>query len=178
MNTARLEKLESYHLLHGAHKSFEEGMCAMEFVAWLADETHSDAPWCACPVLGAFVRVWNDSLNDVDRDRLLKPLIPRLVGSRSTPEVEHQRSYLALDWLIREFLPTWLEQVDALRAHAVEIRALEAIRDLESAEAAGPKVRAAGDAARDAIQPTVVRLQVSALDFVDRMLARGESSDV
>ena len=218
MNTARLQKLETYQLMQGSHSDFEGGMCAMEFVAWLAEEPHSDAPDCACPVLAAFMRTWNDSLGDEDRNRLLKPLIPRLVGSRSTPEVEKQRSYLALDWLIREFLPTWLEQVDSLRAHAVEIRALETIRDIESAKAAGPNVRAAwvaarvaaraaaGDAARvaawvaawdaawdaargaawvaargaarGAIQTAVARVQISALDLVDRMLACGESSGV
>ena len=62
MNTARLQKLETYQLMQGSHSDFEGGMCAMEFVAWLAEEPHSDAPDCACPVLAAFMRTWNDSL--------------------------------------------------------------------------------------------------------------------
>ena len=148
MNLERLARLESYHLRSGSHTDVESGMCAMEFVAWLAEEPHSDAPECACPVLSAFVRAWNDSLPGADRDRLLKPVLARLVGSRSTPEVERQRGYLALDWMIREFLPTWLECVDLLRAHASEVRVLATIRDLEAAELAGRDVRAAGAAAR------------------------------
>ena len=31
-------------------------LCAMEMVAWLAGEAHSDEPECACPVLAAMVR--------------------------------------------------------------------------------------------------------------------------
>lgn len=73
----------------GAHSSPEEGMCAMEMVAWLEGLPHSDRPECTCPVLGVFARRINDAMPDDKRDALLKPLLPRLVG---TVSVEHQKA--------------------------------------------------------------------------------------
>ena len=60
----------------GAHETEHEGACVMEAVAYVAGEPWSDKPACACPVLGAFLRTWNDHLpTDADRDRLLRPLM-------------------------------------------------------------------------------------------------------
>src|ERR1700689_3092955 len=78
----RLEKVMGLSLKSGAH-SPDSTFCVMEAVAFVAGEKWSDAPVCACPVISAFLRSWNDSLpNDAERDRLLKPLIPLLVGTR------------------------------------------------------------------------------------------------
>ena len=38
------------------HKAREDGMCALEAVAWLAGEPHTDHPKCVSQVIGAFVR--------------------------------------------------------------------------------------------------------------------------
>jgi hypothetical protein len=123
----------------------------MEAVAWLAGEPHSDQPACACPVIGAFMRSWNDSLPDDEiRTRLLRPLLPLLVGSRSTTAVELQRSYLALDWLARECAPAWLSLRDDLKAHAVALRGLAPLTDATSCLAAQKTLAAALDAALDA----------------------------
>ena len=85
------------------------------------DAEHTPGPWTvrhrcvdkspyddeSCGLgIGAFLRAWNDHLpTDADRDRLLRPLVLRLVGSRSTPEVETRRSWLAMDWLVRTYAP-------------------------------------------------------------------------
>lgn len=45
---------EGFVLKHGSHKSFEDGACLMECVAFVAGEPHSDAPACASPVLTRF----------------------------------------------------------------------------------------------------------------------------
>jgi hypothetical protein len=142
-------------LKSGNHQPTDGEMCVMEAVAYVAGEPWSDAPQCACPVITVFMVSWNDSLpNDAERDRLLKPLIPLIVGTRSTKEVEERRGYMALDWMIRVYTPKWLDMVPALHAHAKELRELEAIADMAGAKAAGIKVRlaskdsaAAGDAA-------------------------------
>src|SRR6266404_1742190 len=107
-------------VLHaGGHGERGAALCAMEFVAWLAGEPHSDKPQCACPVIGAFMRNWNDAIrDDATRTRLLKPLLPSLIGTRSTRAVELRRSYLALDWLARECAPAWLSLRADLQAHA------------------------------------------------------------
>ena len=172
----------------GAHKYVEQGACVMEAVSYVSGEPWSDKPACACPVLGTFMRAWNDHLpTDADRDRLLRPLVRRLVGSRSTPEVEVRRSWLAMDWLVRMHAPAWLQLVPALVPHADALMDLRPIMDAQTAaahqstfNAAGDATRAAtraaaGDAARDALQPTVATLQRSALDLVDRMLAETAS---
>lgn len=85
-------------------------MCAMEMVAWLAGEEHSDEPSCACPVVGAFVRACNDSMNDEQRNRLLRPLVPYLVDSRRNAAVERARGYVVVDDLVRNLLPAWLRR--------------------------------------------------------------------
>jgi hypothetical protein len=144
----RLALLASVPLRHGGHDSVEEGMCAMEAVAFVAGEPHTDTPACACPVIADFMRSWNDGLpDDAHRDLYLKRFVPRLVGSLASSAVAERRSYLALDWLIRVYTPAWLDLVEATKAHAASIRALGEIVDMQSAVAAGLVVRAAGDAA-------------------------------
>jgi hypothetical protein len=174
----------------GAHGRREDGVCAMEAVAWLANEPHSDSPMCACPVIAAFVRSWNDSLPDVDRDRLLKPILPRLLNTRSTKAVEERRGWLAMDWLIREFAPEWLALVPDLAPHAAALRELPEIADAASAVVAHPKISAADSAASSAadsaadsaassaassaadsaLAPATAACQASALRLLDRML--------
>ena len=181
-------------LKRGSHSDRQNGVCALEAAAWLAGEEHSDKPQCVCSVIAAFVISWNDALpTDEDRNRLLKPLIPRLIGTASAPEVRERRSYLALDWLIRVQTPAWLDLRDDLKAHAATLRALAPVADMASAKAASAPVAAAWDAARDAawdaawdaagaaagdaawdaawdaLRPTVVELQASALHLIERM---------
>jgi hypothetical protein len=130
-------------------------MCAMEAVAFVAGEAHTDTPACACPVIAAFMRRWNDGLpDDARRDLYLKRFIPRLVGSLGPLVVAERRAYLALDWLIRVYTPAWLDLVEATKPYASALRALGEIVDMASAKAAEPVVRAAtaagGGAARAA----------------------------
>ena len=138
----RMEAIEALALSRGSHEEFNRGMCVMEAVSYVAGEPWSEAPQCACPVITNFLMNWNDTLPDADRTRLLRPLIPLIVGTRSTKEVEERRSYMALDWLIRVFVPKWLDIVPSLHEHAKDLRDLGAITDIASAEAAGVKIRA------------------------------------
>lgn len=192
-------------LSEGGHDPDEGAMCVMEAVAFVAGEPWSDSPQCACPVIAAFLRAWNDALPDDERDALLRPLIPRLVGTRGSDALAHRRSLLAADWLVREQTPAWLRlagltaQADALAAlpeitsmaQVPSIRgAIEAARD--SADAARAAARAAArdaawDAARAAawdaawaaawaaVNPTRLALQQSALRLVERMIAATEA---
>jgi hypothetical protein len=73
----RLSKIAGLSLKYGSHAE-DSQFCVMEAVAFVAGEPWSDHPVCACPVISAFMRNWNDSLpTDADRDRLLKDLIPQ-----------------------------------------------------------------------------------------------------
>ena len=167
----RMAALETLALSSGSHEEFNRGMCVMEAVSYVAGEPWSDAPQCACPIITTFLMSWNDALPDADRTRLLRPLIPLIVGTRSTSEVEERRSYMALDWLIRVFAPKWLDMVPALHEHAKALRDLGAITDIASAEAAGVKLRAARSAAYLAAGSAAGSAAYSAADSAARSAA-------
>jgi hypothetical protein len=144
-------------LHHGAHADHKD-MCVMEAVAYIAGEPWSDRPKCACPVISAFLRRWNDDLNDTDR-QLLKPLIPKLVNSKVSKEAETKRRELISDWFFREQVPTWLdlaglkEHADGGRLHGADYKwdaAGDAAWDAAMAAAMAAAWAAAGDAAGDA----------------------------
>jgi hypothetical protein len=145
-------QIQSMPLRRGSHGENDDlHMCVMEAVSYIAGEPWSDAPQCACPVITTFMVSWNDSLpSNEERDRLLKPLIPLIVGTRSTKAVEEKRSYMALDWLIRVYTPKWLDMVPALHHDAKALRELDAIVDIAGATAAGAKVRIAASEASSA----------------------------
>jgi len=59
-------------------------MCVMEAVAYITGEPWTDQPEGACPVIGAFMRSWNNSRpHGSGTDRLSKPLIPSCVGTNT-----------------------------------------------------------------------------------------------
>lgn len=140
----RLATLDALHLQSGSHYSYEDGICAMEFVAFLAGEDITDAPQCASSVLRAFTISLNDNWPDGQRQKL-KPFLPRMVGTAGDG-LDEARSYLALDWLIRSFTPAWLD-LAGLNAEAKALRELRRVVDLAAAKAAGPIAGAAAQAA-------------------------------
>ena len=151
----RLKHLEGLKLETGAHDAPKNGLvhaCVMEAVAYIAGEPFSDHPECASPVLGVFLRSWNDALSDEDR-QMLKPLIPRLVGTKASAKVEEKRAWMAADWLGRECSPAFL-RLAGLTEHAEALETLAALTTTSRAEKAQPTLAAArfaaGHAARDA----------------------------
>ena len=106
----------------------DRDMCVMEAVAFMAGETWSDRPMCACPVVSAFLRSWNDDLPNIDRDRLLPAdvWVPRLINSRQRfdRDAEIRRARLVFDWLVRSYIPAWFDLVPALAEHAATLRGL------------------------------------------------------
>lgn len=121
----------------------------------MAGEPWSDHPQCVCPTLGSFGRTWNDALSDEDR-QMLKPYIPRLIGTRTTPDLQDRRAYMAADWAVRTYTPTWLRLIN-LEEEAAALEALPELVDVHTCrnarpaiEAARQRADAAGAAARDA----------------------------
>jgi len=186
-----LDDLNARVLAVGEHNDRSDGLCVMEAAAWVAGEPHSDHPQCVCPVIGAFLRNWNDAMTDDEtRTQLLRPLVPVVLNTRSTKKIELQRSYLALDWLARVQAPAWLSLRDDLKAHAVALRGVAPLTDAKSCraaqaaldaaraaaraaagDAAGAAARAAaGAAAGDALAPTVDELQRSAIELYAEMI--------
>ncbi len=140
-----------YTLAYGTHATPEQGRCAMEWVSYLAGEPHSDQPRCVSPVLRAFCTTLNDSLEDGPRQRL-RPYLARSIGT-AEDGLDEARSWMALDWLVRTYAPTWLTAA-RLNEAARRLATLPPIRDgsdLQSAlvalELARRNARAAWSAA-------------------------------
>jgi hypothetical protein len=126
---SRVSAVLAAPLAAGSHKKDDGAMCVMEAVAYVAGEPWSDHPECACPVISAFMRAWNDGLSADDRSALLRPLIPRLVGTRGSKALEARRSLMAADWLVRTHAPAWLN-LAGLTAHADALAELPEITDI------------------------------------------------
>ena len=141
----RLPYLEPLKLGRGSHNAPNNGLveaCIMEAVSYVAGEPFSDRPECASPVITSFLISWNDNLPD-DQRQMLKPYIPRLVGTRTTKKDEETRAWMLTDWLARECAPAWMR----LAGLSAQAEALEALAPLTSA-AQARKARSALDAAR------------------------------
>lgn len=171
--------LDTVTLGHGLHRNRKDGLCVMELVAWIADEPHSDRPECACPVIAGLMIRLNDSWTDADR-QLLKPYALKVVGTRSTREVETRRRWVMVDWSIRTFLPAMLD-LAGLDEHATVLRALGEIRDAATASASRELVvaarRASQEKRRDAADAYAYAAAAAAdaanaVDARDRSLAR------
>ena len=146
----RVAKLEELEIHHGGHRSFAQGHCALELVAWIAHEKHSDKPACCSLLIANFVRRWNDRLPDnASRAKLLRPLLVAMVGTAGSTALELRRAYALIDWMVRVSLPTWLD-LAGLTVRAAELRALPEVVDMVTAEAAGVVVRQARQDARAA----------------------------
>ena len=126
--------LDQFPLRRGAHDRRDDGMCAMEMVAWLAGEDHSDEPRCACPAISSYVRALNDLLpDDSERTRLLRPLVPKFVNTRGNDADALLRGWVVLDGTMRELLPHVMRSLR--RGHEAEAFASSApIVDVQSAQ--------------------------------------------
>ncbi len=152
----RLVWLESLSLAKGSHPGANHAACAMEAVSYIAGEPWSDHPECASPVITSFLVSWNDAMNDDDR-QMLKPYIPRLVGTRTSKKDEETRAWMLTDWLAREYAPAWL-RLAGLTDHAELLESLAPLTTAAAARENQPTLdaaraaawAAAGDAGGDA----------------------------
>ena len=147
MTTEKTMHIETIELKYGAHRNREKGLCAMEAVAWLAGEPHSDSPQCTCPVIAAFVRRLNDRLaTDEERTALLRPLLPILIGTRAdSREVMQHRAYLAADWAMRTSVPMLLRALGR-EEWATRLESCAEVTDRATARAARGVAREVRDA--------------------------------
>ena len=138
--------LETLELKRGNHKSSEDGLCAMEAVAYFAGEPHTDRPKCASPVLTMYVQKLNDSMDDETREKL-KPYIMRLIGTNNGKEQEQERAKVLAWAAVTEFAPFALEK-SGLTEGAARLRNLPlydwaaAAKAAEAAEAAARAAKA------------------------------------
>jgi hypothetical protein len=70
----------------------EHGVCTVELASMLAGDRFSDSPRTACAAVAAFVRGYNDAIDDTRRQDLFA-IAALLVGSWSTQEETHARMW-------------------------------------------------------------------------------------
>ena len=129
----------------------------MEMAAMLAHEPFSDHPKSVCPVVGAFLRTYNDSIDDRRRQDLYA-YASRVVGTRQGKEVRRQRTSLCREWASRHaeavpglarrlrFLPRWLHASRLALAMRQPEQHRAALSFLEALLAVGQDVRTPHDA--------------------------------
>ena len=109
INPDRLALLERSSLAHGSHSGFDQAAaCGMEWVAFLANEGHTDAPACASSVLQRYTIRLNDRWDD-ERRQTLKPYLPRMVGTGGDGK-DAARVTIATRMLCTDILGPWLRR--------------------------------------------------------------------
>ena len=136
----------------------------LELASMLAGEPFSDHPTSVCPVIGSFLRAYNDSVDD-DRRQDLYPYASSVVGSRSSDGVERARAERLAAWAREQqrrrwthFLPRSTQRTptgSCGRMHTVE---------------------AAGAHAVHAIRRHTDATHAQALALIDELLALGDGS--
>jgi hypothetical protein len=126
---------DQYWLSKGSHPTGDAGRCAMEWVAFLAGEPHSDQPVCVSDVLKRFCIDFNDALDDESRQKL-RPYLARTIGTAGDGQ-DGRRAFMCLDWIVRTYTPAWLS-LAGLDDDARALRQLPEIVDIDAAWHAAP----------------------------------------
>ena len=114
----------------------------MELTSYLAGEPWSDHPKCVSPVIAAFLRKWNDAIDDEGREAL-KPYAALVIGTKASKAIEDARGWLCADWLVHTSLPLWL-RVAGLEDQAQALEALPTITSRSEWVDARPVIRPSG----------------------------------
>jgi hypothetical protein len=81
----------------GRHRSPKDGVCVVELASMIGGEKFSDRPNCVCPVIGSFLRSWNDRAGYADRQRLHQ-YASRVVGTGGYRRISRMRRDLCLSY--------------------------------------------------------------------------------
>ncbi|HEX8856745.1 MAG TPA: hypothetical protein VF752_14200 [Thermoleophilaceae bacterium] len=88
---------QTVRLSRGKHAFPAQGVCVMELASMLAGEDFSDAPECVSPVIGGFLRTYNDGIDDRLRQDLYE-FAAKAVDTRSRASVEQRRASDCIAW--------------------------------------------------------------------------------
>lgn len=153
---------QTIKLSKGKHSSPEEGACVMELASMLAGEPFSDHPASVCPVIGSFLRAYNDSIGD-DRRQDLYAYASDVVGSRAGLGIQRERAERLVDWAIEMQQSRWTRLLPLSRLRAVGLRRQ-------------PSVHAIGTYAVHAIPKHTDHSHAEALVLLEDLLAIGSGS--
>ena len=91
---------QTIKLSKGKHICPEDGACVMELASMLAGEPFTDHPASVCPVIGSFLRAYNDSI-DSKRRQTLYEYASKVVGSRGSVKIQQTRATRLAEWAER-----------------------------------------------------------------------------
>ncbi len=100
---------QTVRLAAGSHADPAAGVCVVELASMLAGEPFSAYPSCVCPVIAAFMRTYNDLIDDTRRADLY-PYAAEIVGTEATKRDERKRARLCRSWVTRVADPTFLRR--------------------------------------------------------------------
>jgi hypothetical protein len=143
----------------GKHSSPDDGACVMELASMLAGESFTDHPSSVCPVIGSFLRAYNDSVDDERRQDLYE-YASKVVGSRTSADVQRARA---------EHLTAWAHQFQ--RARWTRLLVPERLRAL--ARHRHPSLESVGTHAVHAISRHSDETHKAVLKAIDELLAIG-----
>jgi hypothetical protein len=150
---------QTIRLSKGKHHSADQGACVMELASMLAGEPFSDHPHSVSRPIGAFLRRYNDLLDDRRRQDLY-PYAARVVGTAAGPVVEEERIELVL---------AWADQLWMRRRWPARCRITSARRHKQRTS----HPEAAGSYAIRAIPKLSDEMHASALALVDELISIG-----
>jgi hypothetical protein len=85
-------------LARGKHTTPRGGACVMELASMLAGESFTDRPECVCPIVAAFLRAYNDAIDDRRRQDLYR-YAAAAVATRGSAALARRRAQCCLDEL-------------------------------------------------------------------------------
>jgi hypothetical protein len=103
---------QTVRLTKGKHSSPQQGVCVMELASMLAGEPFTDQPSSVSRSLAAFLRMYNDTVDDRRRQDLYA-YASTAVGTACSERAEHDRI---------ERLEAWTEEMWDRRPHRALLR--------------------------------------------------------
>ena len=154
---------QTIKLSKGKHTSPEDGACVMELASMLAGEQFSDHPASVCPVIGSFLRAYNDSVDDGRRQDLYA-YASRVVGTRASADAQRVHAERLLEWAAGLRQRRWARRLLPERLRGVGLHRQ-------------PPLDAVGTHAVHAIPRHNDQTHTEVLALVDELLAIGETPD-
>jgi hypothetical protein len=109
---------QTIKLSRGKHKSPDDGACVMELASMLSGESFTDRPSAVCPVIGSFLRAYNDSLDNERRQDLYR-YAAKIVGTRASTAVQRARADRLATWAVEMRRRRWARSFLSARLHGV-----------------------------------------------------------
>ena len=88
---------QTVRLAAGKHDTPADGACVMELASMIAGEPFTDHPRSVCPVIAAFLRAYNDAIDDRRRQDLYR-FAALAVGTRESWVIEQKRTQRCREW--------------------------------------------------------------------------------